>query len=116
MWIKDFILRQLGIGSVDNILDSICDNFDVEITSEDVKTAMMINYNEELEEPISAQYYLISLLYNRIIENAVENYGLDNNKFSQHINANDSKLWYDGKQLYCSKDIEEIASNTKEVE
>lgn len=33
MWIKDFILRQLGIGSADNILDSICDNFDVEITS-----------------------------------------------------------------------------------
>ena len=116
MWIKDFILRQLGIGSADNILDSICDNFDVEITSEDVKEALMINYKEELEGYISAQSYLIKLLYDRIIENSVKDYKLDKNKFDCFINANLSRLFYDGEPMYCSRDIERLAEKEEEVE
>ena len=116
MWIKDFILRQLGIGSADNILDSICDNFDVEIKSEDVKKAVMANYNEDMKEPVTAQSYLIKLLYDRIIENSVKDYRLDKNKFDCFINANLSKLFYDGETMYCSRDIERLAEKEEEVE
>lgn len=114
MWIKDFILRQLGIGSADNILDSICDNFDVEITSEDVKSAIMANYNEELEKPITAQNYLIRLMYSKIIDNAVKDFGLDRNKFDCFVQGNLSKLFYDGDQMFCSRDIEILKERKEE--
>lgn len=115
MWIKDFILRQLGIGSADNILDSICDNFDVEITSEDVKTAIKINYEEDLKNPtITAQDYLIRLMYSKIIDNAVKDFGLDRNKFDCFVQGNLSKLFYDGDQMFCSRDIEILKERKEE--
>ncbi len=104
----------MGIGSADNILDSICDNFDVEITSEDVKSAIMANYNEELEKPITAQNYLIRLMYSKIIDNAVKDFGLDRNKFDCFVQGNLSKLFYDGDQMFCSRDIEILKERKEE--
>lgn len=82
---NEFILRQLGIGSADTILDEIQDNFDIEITSEDVSLAI------ELDKE-NVQNNLIGILYSKIISRANKEQKLKREWFNYNINGQDSHL------------------------
>lgn len=103
---KDRILKVLGIGVSDTILDDILDKFDVKITAEDVKEAVLKNCDDNIPEGITAGNWLIKILFEKIKAEAVKKYNFDGEKFIWYINMSDSKLYYDNKPIYSQKDIE----------
>lgn len=104
---NEFILRQLGIGSADTILDEIQDNFDIEITSEDVSLAI------ELDKE-NVQNNLIGILYSKIISRANKEQKLKREWFNYNINGQDSHLYYDDTKLRSLSDIKDLGGNEDE--
>lgn len=110
MTVKDSILFELGIGIEDDILDRICESFDVELNSYDIKA--IIHWSDDLSECGNA---FIGRLYEKVIENAVDLYNLNRNDFSYYCNSLDSNLFYRGERIRNSDELEYICSvNFKE--
>ena len=107
---RDFICVCLGINSAK--VDEICDNFDLDIDSEDVEcllTACSSNYKTFGDR-------LIAGLYMQVIEDAVKDFELDEDKFDYFVNGRDSYLYYDKQEIYRYKDLEDIALLNDEEE
>lgn len=100
---RDFICVCLGVSS--EKVDEICDNFDLDIDSGEVACLLTVcefNYKTFGDR-------LIAELYNQVIEDAVKDFGLDEDKFDYYANGRDSHLYYDKQEIYRYKDLENIA-------
>lgn len=104
---KDFLCACLGVCSWK--VDEITDKFDIDIVENDVY--------DLLDSGIEYSRFgdaLISDLYLQIIERAVEELGLDEDKFNYYANGMCSDLSYDGEDVYAWEDLEEIAEKVNE--
>lgn len=101
---KDFLCICLGVCSFK--VDEITDKFDVDIRDYDVYELLSsgIDYS-------SFGNALISNLYMQVIDRAVEELGLDEDKFSYYANGMCSDIVYDGDDIYSWEDLEKISEN-----
>lgn len=104
---SDFISVCLGIGTVDTTIDDICENFDLDISENDVYDALdVFRHNYE-----GFGDYLIGNLYQQVINKWVKE-GLDKDKFDYYTNGMDSHLYYDEEEISCNDDLQEILNKT----
>lgn len=101
---KDFLCCCLGVCSWK--VDEITDNFDVDINENEVYD--LLSSGLEYSRFGNA---LIRHLYMEIVERAVEELGLDEDKFSYYANGMCSDICYDGEDIYAWGDLEKIAEN-----
>ena len=110
MTANEFILLELGIGSCDDMLDRICDGFNVELTDYDIGTA--IENNIDCLSNVGND--LIYRLYKAVIEKGVEEYGLSKDKFTYALNSMASRLFYDGESVSDADDLQRISNEEHE--
>lgn len=101
---KDFLCACLGVSSWK--VDEITDKFDVDIIDNEVYD--LLSSGLEYSRFGDA---LISHLYMEIVERAVEELGLDEDKFSYYVDGMCSDISYDGDEIYSWEDLVEIAEN-----
>lgn len=99
MTTNDFVRRCLGLCG--DKVDEILDKFDLELDEDDVTRALSVCY------PRFDEFgnYLISDLYQRVIDEAVESLGFDERKFDYFVNGNDCWLMYDHNGIYSWKQL-----------
>lgn len=102
---KDNILLCLGIGTCDDILDTIGENFGVELEDTDIEETIQ-EYSSSLGYVGNA---LIECLYEKVADKGVEEYGLERHLFTYYINMQDSHLYYDGDHIYNTDDLERLS-------
>lgn len=107
MTAKDIILLALGIGTNDDKIDDICEGFDLEISTDDVEDIIdsRLDYFNEF------QNLLIDHLYDKVIDRAVDEYGLSGDRFVKTCNGRASCLHYDNDVVDDWDDIEKHASH-----
>ena len=111
---KDFICICLGLyDSTCKKIDDICDDFDVDFSTDE--------FNEWISwrgsnPDIQLSNLIISDLYRKVIQNAMDDFGewLDEDKFDVEVNDMCSHLFYDRETIYNSEDIERIVERIQE--
>ena len=94
---------------VPDLIDDICDKFDcVDLDTEYLKDIIEECSYRNLKNVGSI---VINNLYTQIIDDAIENYGLDEGKFSFYIDGNYSELKYNGISIKQTSDIERLSNN-----
>lgn len=93
---------------ITDIIDKICDNFSAaDFTSEDLEEYIVLCTPNHLG---NVGNMIISRLYNDIIDDAVERYGIDESKFDYYVDGLCSSLIYDGNTINSEKDLQKYAS------
>lgn len=110
MTIKELILLNLGIGTADDMWDTITSNFDVELEDSDIEETIQEN-SSSLGDVGNA---LIECLYCKVADKGVEEYGLKRQKFTYYLNMQDSHIYYDGKEIHGIEDLEHLQSERSE--
>ncbi len=102
---KDYILLSLGIGTSDDILDSIIENFDVELSETEIHDIIRDNVSclGNMGNTI------VEYLYQKVITKCVNSYGLDRRNFTYWSNMMDSHLYYNNEEINDISDIERIS-------
>ncbi len=107
---KDTILLNLGIGTADDMCDTIITNFDVELEDADIKETIQ-DHSSNLGEVGNA---LIGCLYNKVTDKGFEEYGLKRQKFTHYLNMQDSHIYYDGEEIHSTDDLERLSKEQQE--
>ncbi|MGM9704737.1 MAG: hypothetical protein ACI3YB_01940 [Prevotella sp.] len=93
---------------ITDIIDKICDNFSAaDFTSEDLECVICGCAPYRLKDVGNRITYN---LYNDIIDDAVERYGMDESKFDYYVDGLCSSLTYDGNTINSEKDLQKYAS------
>ena len=110
MTAKDIILLTFGIGTNDDKIDDICENFDLKISTDDVEDIIDggLDYFEYFQNT------LIGVLYDRVIDRAVDEYGLSKTLFVKCCYGKASCLIYDNDVVADWDDIESHANHCPE--
>ena len=113
---KDFICICLGLyDSTCKKIDDICDDFDVDFSTEEFDE--WISWRGQNPD-IQLGNLIISDLYRKVIQNAMDDFGewLDEEKFDYDANDLASHLYYDSGVITDSDDIERIVERIQEME
>ena len=113
---KDFICICLGLyDSTCKKIDDICDDFDVDFSTDEFNE--WISWRGQNPD-IQLGNLIISDLYRKVIQNAMDDFGewLDEEKFDYDANDLASHLYYDSGVITDSDDIERIVEQIKEME
>jgi hypothetical protein len=113
---KDFICICLGLyDSTCKKIDDICDDFDVDFSTDEFNE--WISWRGQSPD-IQLGYLIISDLYRKVIQNAMDDFGewLDEEKFDYDANDLASHLYYDSGVITDSDDIERIVERIQEME
>lgn len=102
MTAKDIILLTLGIGTCDDKIDDICEGFNLELTTDIVEDCL--NNADTYDQ---FQNKLIDMLYDKVIDCALDEYGLSEALFVKYCNGRDSSLRYDNDVVDDWDEIEE---------
>lgn len=111
---KDFICICLGLyDSTCKKIDDICDDFDVDFSTDEFNE--WISWRGQNPD-IQLSNLIISDLYRKVIQNAMDDFGewLDEDKFDVEVNDMCSHLFYDRETIYNSEDIERIVERIQE--
>lgn len=102
---KDYILLSLGIGTSDDIMDRIIENFNVELIETEIHDIIRDNVSclGNLGNAI------VEYLYRKVITECVNSYGLDRRNFTYWCNMMDSHLYYNNETINDISDIERIS-------
>lgn len=93
---------------ITDIIDTICDNFSAaDFTSEDLKEYICLCVPNHLG---SVGNMIISRLYNDIVDDAVERYGMDKSKFDFYVDGMASCLTYNHDNINSEKDLQKYES------
>jgi hypothetical protein len=113
---KDFICICLGLyDSTCKKIDDICDDFDVDFSTDEFNE--WISWRGQNPD-IQLGNLIISDLYRKVIQNAMDDFGewLDEEKFDYDANDLASHLYYDSGVITDSDDIERIVERIQEME
>ena len=113
---KDFICICLGLyDSTCKKIDDICDGFDVDFSTDEFNE--WISWRGQNPD-IQLGNLIISDLYRKVIQNAMDDFGewLDEEKFDYDANDLASHLYYDSGVITDSDDIERIVERIQEME
>ena len=111
---KDFICICLGLyDSTCKKIDDICDDFDVDFSTDEFNE--WISWRGQNPD-IQLGNLIISDLYRKVIQNAMDDFGewLDEEKFDYDANDLASHLYYDRGVITDSDDIERIVERIQE--
>lgn len=101
---KEFINNCLGLYGNCEYLDDIQENFNVELNESDIDEALQIS-------PQDLSNAITSILFDKIIDKAVEELGLNEESFDYFVNGSlDTSLYYDDEEVNDWEDLEEIAN------
>ena len=94
---------------IPDLIDDICDKFDcVDLDTEYLKDIIEECSYRNLKNVGSI---VIKNLYTQIIDDAIESYGFDADKFSFYIDGDYSELKYNGISIKQTSDIERLSNN-----
>lgn len=111
MEMNDFVCKCFGIDG--EVIDNICDEFDIDLEDSDVLSA--IRFSSE-ENPWGAGKELLFILFGKIIDKY--DYMLDRDKFDCDFSSPSFPIfYYDEKEFHTKEELDEIIENeTKEQE
>lgn len=100
----EFINSCLGLYGNCEYLDDIQKSFNIELNESDIDEALQIS-------PQDLSNAITSILFDKIIDKAVEELGLNEELFDTFINGSlDTHLYYDDEEVYDWEDLEETAN------
>ena len=101
---KEFICSCLGLYGSCEYLDDIQESFNIELNKSDIDKALQIS-------PQDLSNTITSTLFDKIIDKAVEELGLNEESFDYFVNGSlDTHLYYDGEEVNDWEDLEETAN------
>lgn len=101
MTTKDMVAYYV-LGITDYI-DRICDDFSAaDFTTEDIEELISLCAPNNLK---NVGNMLLKSLFNNIIEDACERYGLDEAKFDYYVDGMCSSLIYNGNNIHTEKEL-----------
>ena len=104
---KDFVCACLGFYGEGAYLDEIEDNFGVSVDTEEEMMELISRANAH---GCALDNLIAGRLYDKIVERAVNELGLDSELFDSFINGNlDTSFSYNGEQIYSWQDLVEIS-------
>ena len=119
MTTKDFVMNCLGLyTSALELMDKLQDNFDIELTQDDVRTTIKNLSNAGAYKEMSNG--LIQILYEKIISKAEQDYPdlsiLNGFRFEYYCNDFCSRIYFNGEDVYnydelCDAIEKAIANN-----
>lgn len=109
MEMGEWILSCIGVPDQGVYLEKIAENFGVDLDY-DYDTVELVRQGMEMRPPHVGDM-IAKELFEMTINRAVDELGLDEDKFDYTVSGTLVELYYDGDDVYSWKDLEAIANN-----
>lgn len=109
---NDFVC--MVIGMYGRWIDKITEEFDIDFDDEDVRWAIR---DSDPKNPKSIGLSITKMVINKLAQHFSEAYPtFDEEKFDWYINGEYSHIYYDGEEICCENDMQDVITHQDEDE
>lgn len=108
---NDFLCCCLGIQG--SVIDELCDEFDVDISDDDVYDALNVQGHIESSNAWNIGRELLTIVYRKIMDKYEE---LDRDEFDWDVSSpGDPDFYYKGEKIYNKEQLDDLVEMLEEV-